>query len=81
MAAALLDRETLTREEVQMIMQGRPLPPPRLDPALYEEPAATAAGDGDGEGAATAVHGGIAPGDPAVESRNDPTGDGRAGPS
>ena len=79
MAAALLDRETLTREEVQMIMQGRPLPPPRLDPALYEEPASTA--DGDGEGAATTVPGNNASGDPAVESRNDPTGDGRAGPS
>ncbi|MDO9171616.1 MAG: ATP-dependent zinc metalloprotease FtsH [bacterium] len=87
MAAALLDRETLTREEVQMIMQGRPLPPPRLEPVLYDE-SATTADDSDGTAATGADVGettgnapddlpGVSPGD----SPEDSPGDGRTTPS
>ena len=80
MAAALLDRETLTREEVQMIMQGRPLPPPRLDPALYEAPAPA----DDASGKADVSDPDEASGSddaPDTTDAPDPTADGRPGPS
>ncbi len=34
MAAALLERETLNKDEVELIMDGRPLPPPRIPTSL-----------------------------------------------
>jgi cell division protease FtsH len=42
MAAALLERETLDREEIELIAQGRPLPP-RSAPVAPAVPAATSA--------------------------------------
>jgi len=40
MGEALLERETLAREEVEMIMEGTPLPPPEIDlPEPEPEPA------------------------------------------
>jgi cell division protease FtsH len=52
MAAALLERETLNKEEVDLIMKGKPLPPPELvtEPETGTPTGETAAaGDEDGE--------------------------------
>ncbi len=42
LAAALLERETLEREEIMLVVGGQPLPP-RREPPLLEAPAATGA--------------------------------------
>jgi cell division protease FtsH len=41
LAAALLERETLDREELDLLFQGRPLPPPRPPTTPPASPAAT----------------------------------------
>src|SRR5579884_4272750 len=53
LAAALLERETLDREEVELVVAGRPLPPlvPPPAPSAPAAPAAPAAGAKDKAGA------------------------------
>jgi cell division protease FtsH len=63
MAAALLERETLDKEEVELIMQGKPLPEPGLPLGLEPNPPSGSAprdegeqeAEGDGESATVSL--------------------------
>ena len=50
LAKALLDRETITGDDIDLLVKGEPLPPFDADEAAKREPAAPAPASADAEG-------------------------------